>query len=112
MVDKKVEFTFIKNTDRQYIITSDGRVFSAKSCKFLKPFLDKRDYLYRVKIKYDYSYAPTSVSIYQLLKLYFPESLEDKSNYMDNESYEKNKKLIAEAEERINRRYEKLCIKS
>lgn len=63
-----------------YILTSDGRVFSGKRSNFLKPQEKGFCYLY-YKITFIGEKKPRNISAYKMLKQYFPQSLEDESNY-------------------------------
>lgn len=102
------KWTYIENTNKRYIITNKGKIFSAIKCDYLKPFINS-NFMYKVKIKYDYDYKATTVSIYRLLEHYFPESLNDKSLYCDIEALEKYKNTIKECENRLSKEYSKKC---
>ena len=106
MKQKENKWCYIENTNKRYIITNRGKVFSASKCDFLKPFINN-NFMYKVKIKYDYYSKPVTVSIYRLLEEYFPESLNDKSLYCDVEAKEKYEKITKECEERLRREYDK-----
>lgn len=93
----KVKWCFIDDTDRKYIITSTGKVFSAKYSDYLNPY--EENYYYRVKIKTVYDYKPKTVSIYQLLKKYFPKSLDNKEYYMNIKRKEKDDELFKKLKE-------------
>lgn len=88
----KHKWDFIKGTDKKYIITSIGKVFSARQADFLTN--NERQYYYYVRIKYVDKDRASSVSIYKLLKEYFPESLENKSYYMNVERKQKDDELL------------------
>lgn len=89
------QWCFIEKTNRRYLIISTGKVFSAYSGDYLKPDV-KRGYLYYVKIKFEGQTKQTNVSIKSLLQTYFPNSLKEKSYYMDIEQKQKDDDLLKE----------------
>ena len=104
-IDNK--WCYIENTNKRYIITNKGKVFSATKCDYLKPFINS-NFMYKVKIRYiGYDIITRTVSIYRLLEEYFPESLNDKSLYCDVEAKEKYEKITKECEERLRSEYDK-----
>ena len=103
-IDNK--WCYIENTNKRYIITNKGKIFSASKCDYLKPFINS-NFMYKVKIKYNYNSKAVTVSLYKLLHEYFPESLNDKSLYCDVEAKEKYEKITKECEERLRREYDK-----
>lgn len=106
MKQKDHEWCYIENTGKRYILTNTGKVFSANKCDYLKPFINS-NFMYKIKIKYDYNSKAVTVSLYKLLHEYFPESLNDKSLYCDVEAKEKYEKITKECEERLRREYDK-----
>ena len=108
MKQKDHEWCYIENTNKRYILTNTGKVFSATKCDYLKPFINS-NFSYKVKIKYDYNSKAVTVSLYKLLNEYFPESLNDKSLYCDIEALEKYKNTIKECENRLSKEYSKKC---
>ena len=83
--DDKIQWTFIKNTQNRYLITSTGRVFSGKHGDYLK--LQERSFYYYVRIQFNGEKKPRNVSIYSLLKEYFQDSLKHKEYYFNTERY-------------------------
>ena len=81
----KIQWTFIKNTQNRYLITSTGRVFSGKHSDYLK--LQERGFYYYVRIQFNGDKKPRNVSIYSLLKEYFSDSLKHKEYYFNTERY-------------------------
>ena len=81
MENESIKWCFIRNTKSRYIITSNGRVFSGKHGDYLK--LQERNFYYYVRIQLDGDKKPRNISIYSLLKDYFPESLEHKEYYFN-----------------------------
>ena len=78
-MDNSIQWTFIDGTQHKYILTSTGRVFSGKYGDYLKP-IEKNFYWY-VKIQFIGDKKPRNISIYKLLSIYFPESLEHTEYY-------------------------------
>ena len=85
MNNDKIQWTFIKNTQNRYLITSTGMVFSGKHSDYLK--LQERGFYYYVRIQFNGDKKPRNVSIYSLLKEYFPHSLKHKEYYFNVERY-------------------------
>ena len=85
MNNDKIQWTFIKNTQNRYLITSTGRVFSGKHSDYLK--LQERGFYYYVRIQFNGDKKPKNTSIYSLLKEYFPDSLKHKEYYFNTERY-------------------------
>ena len=81
----KIQWTTIKGCGFRYILTSSGRVFSAKHGDYLK--LQERGFYYYVRIQFNGDKKPKNVSLYSLLKTYFPESLSHKEYYFNTERY-------------------------
>ena len=81
----KIEWTTIKGTGFRYILTSRGRVFSGKHGDYLK--LQERNFYFYVRLQYDNEKKPKNISIYSLLKEYFPNSLQHKEYYFNKERY-------------------------
>ena len=69
----------IKNTQKRDVITSTGRVFSGKHGDYLK--LQESDFYYYVRIQFNGDKKPKNISIYSLLKEYFPDSLKHTEYY-------------------------------
>ena len=81
----KIQWTTIKGTGFRYILTSTGRVFSGKHGDYLK--LQERNFYFYVRLQYENEKKPRNVSIYSLLKEYFPNSLKHKEYYFNIERY-------------------------
>ena len=81
----KIQWTTIKGTGFRYILTSTGRVFSGKHGDYLK--LQERNFYFYVRLQYENEKKPRNVSIYSLLKEYFPDSLKHKEYYFNIERY-------------------------
>lgn len=88
------QWCFIENTNRKYLITNTGKVFSARYCDYLKP--DTKGYYYYVKIKLVNPNKTVNISIHKLLREYFPESLEHQEYYMDVESKKHDDEILKE----------------
>ena len=102
---QNVQWCFIEGTQRKYIITSKGKVFSKSKCNYLKPYINS-NFNYKVNLTfYGYNKATRSVSIYRLLEKYFPEALNDKSLYCDIERKNQYEKLIKETEAELKEIY-------
>ena len=78
-MEKHIEWTFIDGTQHKYIITNTGRVFSGKQGDYLKT--TEKNFYYYVKIQFIGDKKPKNISIYKLLSIYFPESLEHTEYY-------------------------------
>ena len=78
---QNIKWCFIQGMSFKYILTSNGRVFSAKHGDYLK--LQERNFYYYVRIQFNGDKKPKNVSIYKLLNTYFPESLEHKEYYFN-----------------------------
>ena len=64
----QIEWTYVKNTDNKYIILSTGKIFSARKCDYITPYLNKNNTLfYRLK----FADGIRSVSVNTLLKEHF-----------------------------------------
>ena len=85
MNNDKIQWAPIKETGFRYILTSTGRVFSGKHSDYLK--LQERGFYYYVRIQFNGDKKPKNVSIYSLLKEYFPQSLKHKEYYYNIERY-------------------------
>ena len=84
-MDNSIQWTFIDGTTHKYIITSTGRVFSGKHGDYLKSV--EKNFYYYVKIQFIGDKKPRNISIYKLLSLYFPESLEHTEYYKNVERF-------------------------
>ena len=84
---KHIEWTFIDGTKHKYILTSTGRVFSGKHGDYLK--LIQKSFYYYVRIQFIGDKKPRNISIYKLLSIYFPDSLEHKEYYKNIEEWNK-----------------------
>ena len=89
-----MQWCFISNTNKKYILTNTGRVFSASLCDYLKP--DVKRYLYYVKIKFDTETKPKNTSVKHLLQNHFPNSLQNKEYWMDVESKQHDEEVLKE----------------
>ena len=78
-MEKHIEWTFIDGTQHKYIITNTGRVFSGKHGDYLKP--TEKNFYYYVRIQFLGDKKPRNISIYKLLSIYFPNSLEHTEYY-------------------------------
>lgn len=78
-MEKHVEWAFINGTQHKYILTSNGRVFSGKHGDYLKT--SEKNFYYYVRIQFLGDSKPKNISIYKLLSIYFPDSLEHKEYY-------------------------------
>lgn len=87
------QFCFIENCSKKYLISNTGKVFSVISCDYLQVDV-KRNYRYYVKIKFDNETKSKAVSIKSLLEEYFPESVNNKSYWMDTEQKQKDNELL------------------
>ena len=85
MNNDKIQWTTIKGTGFRYILTSTGRVFSGKHGDYLK--LQERNFYFYVRLQYDNEKKPRNVSIYSLLKEYFPDSLKHTEYYKNIERW-------------------------
>ena len=86
-MEKHIEWTFIDGTKHKYILTSTGRVFSGKLGDYLKPI--QKSFYYYVRIQFIGDKKPRNISIYKLLSIYFPDSLEHKEYYKNIEEWDK-----------------------
>lgn len=84
-MNKHNEWTFIDATEHKYILTSTGRVFSGKLGDYLKT--SEKNFYYYVKIQFIGDKKPKNISIYKLLSIYFPESLEHTEYYKNVERW-------------------------
>lgn len=84
-MNKHIEWTFIDGTEHKYILTSTGRVFSGKQGDYLKT--SEKNFYYYVKIQFLGNNKPKNISIYKLLSIYFPESLEHTEYYKNVERW-------------------------
>lgn len=84
---KHIEWTFIDGTQHKYILTSTGRVFSGKHGDYLKPI--EKNFYYYVRIQFIGDKKPRNISIYKLLSIYFPNSLEHIEYYKNIEEWNK-----------------------
>ena len=84
-MDNSIQWTFIDGTTHKYIITNTGRVFSAKLGDYLKP--SEKNFYYYVKIQFIGDKKPRNISIYKLLSIYFPKSLEHTEYYKNIERW-------------------------
>lgn len=84
-MNNTIQWCFIENCENKYILTSTGRVFSGKHGDYLRPI--EKNFYYYVKIKFIGDKKPRNVSIYSLLSIYFPESLEHKELYKNIKRY-------------------------
>ena len=78
-MENHIQWTFIDGTEHKYIITNTGRVFSGKHGDYLRP--NKKNFYYYVKIQLKKKKKPKNISIYKLLSIYFPNSLEHTEYY-------------------------------
>ena len=102
---ENVQWCFIEGTQRKYIITNRGKVFSKSKCGYLKPYINS-NFNYKVNLTfYGYNKVTRSVTIYRLLEKYFPESLNDKRLYCDIERKNQYEKLIKETEQELREIY-------
>ena len=84
-MDNSIQWTFIDGTAHKYILTSTGRVFSGKHGDYLKP--SEKNFYYYVKIQFTGDKKPKNISVYKLLSIYFPKSLQNKEYYKNVERW-------------------------
>lgn len=85
-MSNNVQWCFIEGTEHKYILTSTGRVFSGKHGDYLKT--SEKNFYYYVRIQFKGESKPRNISIYKLLSMYFPESLEHKEIYKNVRRYD------------------------
>ena len=86
-MNNSIQWCFIEGTSHKYILTSTGRVFSGKHGDYLK--LIQKNFYYYVRIQFIGDKKPRNISIYKLLSIYFPDSLEHKEYYKNIEEWNK-----------------------
>ena len=84
-MNNSIQWTFIDGTAHKYILTSTGRVFSGKLGDYLKP--SEKNFYYYVRIQIIGDKRPKNISIYKLLSIYFPNSLEHTEYYKNVERW-------------------------
>ena len=84
-MENHIQWTFIDGTEHKYILTSSGRVFSGKQGDYLKT--SEKNMYYYVRIQFLGDKKPKNISIYKLLSIYFPESLEHTEYYKNVERW-------------------------
>ena len=84
-MNNSIQLTFIDGTAHKYILTSTGRVFSGKLGDYLKP--SEKNFYYYVKIQFIGDKKPRNISVYKLLSIHFPDSLEHSEYYKNIERW-------------------------
>ena len=84
-MNNSIQWCFIEGTSHKYILTSTGRVFSGKQGDYLKT--SEKGFYYYVRIQFLGDKKPKNISIYKLLSIYFPESLEHTEYYKNVERW-------------------------
>ena len=84
-MDNSIQWCFIEGTSHKYILTNTGRVFSGKHGDYLKP--TEKNFYYYVRIQFLGNNKPRNISIYKLLSIYFPNSLEHTEYYKNIEEF-------------------------